>query len=79
MREGERVATAMRNASPMAYPMHLHGHRFQVIGIDGVQVAGVVRDTAPIPPGSTLMVGFDTDSPGPSCFTAIISTTWQPA
>ena len=44
VREGERVPITMQNTSMMAHPMRLHGHRFQVIGIEGVQLARAVRD-----------------------------------
>lgn len=64
VRKGERVAITMRNTSMMAHPMHLHGHRFQVIGIDGTQIAGAVRDTVLVTPGSTVTVAFDADNAG---------------
>nr|WP_237050700.1 multicopper oxidase family protein [Microvirga ossetica] len=68
VRRGERVAITMRNASMMAHPMHLHGHRFQVLSTDGTQVVGAVRDTVLIPPGSTVTVGFDADNAGTFAF-----------
>ena len=68
VRRGERVAISMRNTSMMAHPMHLHGHRFQVVGIDGVQLAGAVRDTVLVPPGSTVAVAFDADNAGTFAF-----------
>jgi FtsP/CotA-like multicopper oxidase with cupredoxin domain len=68
VRKGERVAIVMRNASMMAHPMHLHGHRFQVLGIDGIQVAGAVRDTVLVPPGSTVSVAFEADNVGTFAF-----------
>lgn len=68
VRRGERVSITMRNTSMMAHPMHLHGHRFQVIGTDGAQMAGAVRDTVLVPPGSTLTVAFDADNPGTFAF-----------
>jgi FtsP/CotA-like multicopper oxidase with cupredoxin domain len=68
VRRGERVAITMRNTSMMAHPMHLHGHRFQVIGIDGAQMAGAVRDTVLVPPESTVTVAFDADNAGTFAF-----------
>ncbi len=68
VRKGERVAVSMRNTSMMAHPMHLHGHRFQVTAIDGVQVAGALRDTVLVPPGSTVVVAFDADNAGTFAF-----------
>ncbi|WP_373371351.1 multicopper oxidase family protein [Microvirga sesbaniae] len=68
VRKGERVAITMRNTSMMAHPMHLHGHRFQVIGIDGTQIAGAVRDTVLVTPGSTVTVAFEADNAGTFAF-----------
>ena len=33
--EGERVELALVNKTPMPHPMHLHGHEFQVVELDG--------------------------------------------
>ena len=68
VRKGERVAITMQNTSMMAHPMHLHGHRFQVIGIDGAQLTGAVRDTVLVPPGSSVTVAFDADNAGTFAF-----------
>ncbi len=43
--KGERVELVMVNRTPMPHPMHLHAHEFQVVEIDGVRLAGAVRDT----------------------------------
>lgn len=42
---GQRVAIEMVNHSMMAHPMHLHGHIFHVVAINGAPCAGAVRDT----------------------------------
>lgn len=56
VKQGERVEVAMHNMSMMAHPMHLHGHHFQVIGINGIPLQGAVRDTVLVPPmGSEQM------------------------
>jgi FtsP/CotA-like multicopper oxidase with cupredoxin domain len=68
VRRGERVSIVMRNTSMMTHPMHLHGHRFQVLGVDGVQVAGAIRDTVLVPPGSSVMIGFEADNAGTFAF-----------
>jgi FtsP/CotA-like multicopper oxidase with cupredoxin domain len=68
VRQGERIEIAMRNLSLMAHPMHLHGHRFQVIGIDGLHYAGAVRDTVLVPPRSVVTIAFDADNPGKWAF-----------
>ena len=48
----------------MPHPMHLHGHEFQVVEIDGVRFAGAVRDTVLVPPGRRVVAAFDADNPG---------------
>lgn len=64
VRRGERVAIAMTNPSMMAHPMHLHGHHFQVVAIDGRPLSGARRDTVLVPPGKTVTIAFDADNPG---------------
>ncbi|HHZ10542.1 MAG TPA: multicopper oxidase family protein [Rhizobiales bacterium] len=62
--KGERVEATMRNMSMMAHPMHLHGHHFQVVGIDGRRFSGPVRDTVLVPPMREVTIAFDADNPG---------------
>lgn len=62
--KGERVELAMRNTTMMSHPMHLHGHSFQVVEIDGQRLPGAVRDSVLIPPRATVKVAFDADNPG---------------
>ena len=58
-RSGERVVLSFHNMSMMAHPMHLHGHVFQVIGLNGRRVAGALRDTVYVPPMSMVDVALD--------------------
>jgi FtsP/CotA-like multicopper oxidase with cupredoxin domain len=62
--KGQRVIVEMVNASDMAHPMHLHGHVFQVVGLNGVPVSGAVRDTVLVPVNGSVTVAFDADNPG---------------
>jgi FtsP/CotA-like multicopper oxidase with cupredoxin domain len=62
--KGERVELVFVNQTPMPHPMHLHGHEFQVVEIDGVRFAGAVRDTVLVLPGGRVVVAFDADNPG---------------
>jgi len=62
--EGQRVSLGFMNHSMMAHPMHLHGHHFQVVGINGRRFSGAVRDTVLVPPMGTVVVEFDADNPG---------------
>jgi FtsP/CotA-like multicopper oxidase with cupredoxin domain len=66
--KGERVALAMTNKTMMPHPMHLHGHVFQVVEIDGHRFAGAMRDTVLVPPGKRVVVEFDADNPGTWAF-----------
>ena len=61
---GQRVEVTMRNTTSMAHPMHLHGHHFQIVAIDGKRFAGAVRDTVHIPPQRSVTVAVDADNPG---------------
>jgi FtsP/CotA-like multicopper oxidase with cupredoxin domain len=62
--EGERVELAVANQTMMPHPVHLHGHSFQVVAIDGHRFAGALRDTVMVPPKATVTVAFDADNPG---------------
>lgn len=64
VRKGQRVEIAMTNMSMMAHPMHLHGHHFQVVAVDGQRFAGAVRDTVLVPPMQSVTVAVDADNPG---------------
>lgn len=64
VKEGERVEIALVNETGMAHPMHLHGHVFQVVAIDGAPLAGARRDTVLVGPGQTIAVQFDAAYPG---------------
>jgi FtsP/CotA-like multicopper oxidase with cupredoxin domain len=62
--KGERVELIFANKTPMPHPMHLHGHEFQVVEIDGRRFPGAVRDTVLVPPGRRVVVAFDANNPG---------------
>ncbi len=64
VKEGERVAIEMRNHSMMSHPMHLHGHHFQIIGINGQGLTGALRDTVLLPPMTRVTFAFDAKNPG---------------
>ncbi len=58
-RSGERIVLSFHNMSMMGHPMHLHGHVFQVVGVNGRAVAGALRDTVYVPPMSMIDVALD--------------------
>ena len=61
---GQRVAIEMLNHTMMPHPMHLHGHAFQVVAINGAPLASAVRDTVLVPPMGSVTMAFDADNPG---------------
>ncbi|MHB0954668.1 MAG: multicopper oxidase domain-containing protein, partial [Allorhizobium sp.] len=63
-RRGDRLRLAMSNMSMMGHPMHLHGHHFQVVAINGVPIDGAVRDTVHVPPMARVEIEFVADNPG---------------
>jgi FtsP/CotA-like multicopper oxidase with cupredoxin domain len=64
IRMGQRVVIEMQNRTMMAHPMHLHGHHFQVIALNGSELEGAVRDTVLVPMMGTVRIAFDADNPG---------------
>ncbi|MFV0334381.1 MAG: multicopper oxidase family protein [Tropicimonas sp.] len=56
---GERVEMMFHNMSMMGHPIHLHGHNFQVVGINGARLSGARRDTVHVPPMSMVTVALD--------------------
>lgn len=65
----------------MAHPMHLHGHAFQVIAVNGKLVNGAIRDTVLVTPMmGSVRIAFDADNPGRWAFHCHNPyTTWSPA
>jgi FtsP/CotA-like multicopper oxidase with cupredoxin domain len=61
---GDRLEFTIGNMSMMSHPMHLHGHHFQVVGINGKRFDGAVRDTVLIPPMQQVTLAFDANNPG---------------
>jgi FtsP/CotA-like multicopper oxidase with cupredoxin domain len=64
VRVGERIEIDLTNNTSMAHPMHLHGHDFEVVKIDGERITGALRDTVVVPPGTRVTVAFDADNAG---------------
>jgi FtsP/CotA-like multicopper oxidase with cupredoxin domain len=61
---GERVELILVNQTGMPHPMHLHGHEFQVVEIDGKRFPGAVRDTVLVPQRRRVVIAFDANNPG---------------
>jgi FtsP/CotA-like multicopper oxidase with cupredoxin domain len=64
VKRGQRIALKFINETGMSHPMHLHGHSFQVIEINGKPLNGALRDTILVPPRASVTVAFDADNPG---------------
>jgi FtsP/CotA-like multicopper oxidase with cupredoxin domain len=62
--KGQRVELLFDNRTPMPHPMHLHGHTFQVVEINGQRFPGARRDTVMVTPGARVVVAFEADNPG---------------
>jgi FtsP/CotA-like multicopper oxidase with cupredoxin domain len=63
--KGQRVEIDLVNHSLMAHPMHLHGHAFQVLAVNGTPIRGAVRDTVLVTPMmGSVRIAFDADNPG---------------
>lgn len=56
---GQRVELMFMNPSMMMHPMHLHGHHFQVVEINGWRFQGPLRDTVIVPPMAMVTVALD--------------------
>jgi FtsP/CotA-like multicopper oxidase with cupredoxin domain len=65
VKQGQRVEFELVNQTMMAHPIHLHGHAFQVVAIDGRPFQGAVRDTVLVMPNAArVRIAFDADNPG---------------
>ena len=65
VRHGDRVLVRFTNKTDMEHPMHLHGHVFHVVEINGKALARpLAKDVSLVPAnGGTLSWIFDADSP----------------
>ncbi|OOY26642.1 copper oxidase [Thioclava sp. L04-15] len=64
-KSGERVELMFHNMSMMAHPMHLHGHVFQVVEVNGTRFSGAMRDTVHVPAMGSVTVAFDAGEAAP--------------
>jgi len=64
VRHDDQVELTFANPASMAHPMHLHGHHFRVVGIDGTRFAGAMRDTVLVPARGRVTVAFHAGNPG---------------
>lgn len=64
VRPGERVRVRLFNMSMEDYPMHLHGHTFQVVAIGGRPVNGPLKDTLTVRHMEQYDIEFVAGNPG---------------
>jgi len=64
VRSGDRVEVMLHNMTMMAHPMHLHGHYFKVVALNGQRIDGAIRDTVLVPPMQNVTIMFDANNPG---------------
>lgn len=65
VRSGDRFELTFMNHTTMSHPMHLHGHHFQVVAVNGKRFAGAIRDTVLVPANmGQVTIAFDADNAG---------------
>jgi FtsP/CotA-like multicopper oxidase with cupredoxin domain len=65
VKKGDRVQMTIINQTSMAHPMHLHGHVFEVVAVNGKAITdGPLRDTVFIPAKGSVTIEFDANNPG---------------
>lgn len=66
VRRGQKVRVRIINAGHVAVPMHLSGHRFEVLARDGSDLLEprVYRDTVTVSPGERVDLEFTAENPG---------------
>lgn len=66
--KGDRVRIRLVNAgTSTTHPMHLHGHQFRIVAVDGNPVpvaAQFTRNTVTLHPGETYDIEFVAENPG---------------
>lgn len=68
VKRGERVRLRLINGGTSTiHPMHLHGHQFKIVAVDGNEVspiAQLTRNTNTLHPGETYDIEFIANNPG---------------
>ena len=62
--KNQRIEFDIMNQTPMGHPMHLHGHVFQVVELNGKALHGGMRDTVQNSPRRFGENRIDADNPG---------------
>jgi len=72
VKQGQRVEFELVNQTMMAHPIHLHGHSFQVVAIDGRPFQGAVRDTVLVMPRARVRIAWPTST----CLGRLCRSAW---
>ncbi|HEY9717982.1 MAG TPA: multicopper oxidase domain-containing protein [Trichormus sp.] len=66
LRQGERVRLRVINAGQQPVPLHLSGHRFEIVAVNGSDSMEphVIRDTVTLNPSDRYDLEFAADNPG---------------
>lgn len=65
IKTGEKILIRMVNAGQQHHPMHLHGHQFKVVQLDGSPLANpLMVNTQDLAPGQTVDVEVEGTNPG---------------
>ena len=71
VRLGDKVRIRIGNLTMTNHPIHLHGHKFKVIGTDGgwlPETAQFPETTTDVPVGAVRVLDFTADNPGDWAF-----------
>lgn len=65
IREGERIRLTISNMSPESHPMHLHGHEFEIVAVNGQTLAEpwLLKDTINLRPMESFTIAFEANNP----------------
>ena len=61
---GQRIRLRLFNMSMEDHPMHLHGHTFQLVAVNGHSVDGPLKDTITLRHMEQFDIEFVADNPG---------------
>lgn len=68
LKQGLRYRLVFRNRTDDAHPLHLHRHQLELVEVNGVKSAGIIKDTVVVPYYGRATVDFIADQPGLALF-----------
>jgi len=68
VREGRRYRWTLDNQSANDHPIHLHRHTFEVVGVAGTAMSGLMKDVVVVPAWRQVEIDVRADQPGASLF-----------